>query len=159
MIYIFSVIAMFIAISVYFFLKAESLQREVILMKREVSHTKKENKAYLESVEIIAQRYEEIAKHKLLNLKEEEGFDTKVIELISPIVNNYAVIFNDSIRAKGGLQPTVKKVYEGYQKGSYKEFSNYITQSSTEIKRSWSSNNINGFILLVDALLNTGKKK
>jgi hypothetical protein len=159
MIFIFAVIAMFVAVSVYFFFKAESLQREIILMKREVSNTKKENKIYLESMAIIAQRYEEIAKQKLLYLKDKESLDTKVLELISPMVNNYAIIFSDSIRAKGKLQSAVKKVYEGYQKGAYKAFSNHITQSSTEIKRAWSSNNINGCILLVDALLQIDKKK
>ncbi|WP_085300122.1 hypothetical protein [Cognaticolwellia mytili] len=159
MIFIFAVIAMFVAVSVYFFFKAESLQREIILMKREVSNTKKENKVYLDSVAIIAQRYEEIAKQKLLYLKDKESLDTRVLELISPMINNYAVIFSDSIRAKGKLQSAVKKVYEGYQKDSYKAFSNHITQSNTEIKRAWSSNNINGCILLVDALLQIDKKK
>ncbi len=159
MIFVFAVIAMFVAISVYFFFKAESLQREVILMKREVSNIKKENKVYLESVAIIAQRYEEIAKQKLLYLKDNGSIDNKVLEMISPMVNNYAVIFSDSIRAKGKLQSAVKKVYEGYQKGSYKKFSSHIAQSSTEIKRAWSSNNINGCILLVDALLQIDKKK
>jgi hypothetical protein len=159
MIFIFAVMAMFIAVSVYFFFRAESLQREVILMKREVSNIKKENKVYLESVAIIAQRHEEIVKKKLLHLKEKESLDTKMFELISPMVNNYAVIFSDSISAKGKLQSAVKKVYEGYQKGAYKAFSNHIAQSNTDIKRAWSSNNINGCILLVDALLQIDKKK
>jgi len=51
------------------------------------------------------------------------------------------------------LQSTVKKIYEGYQKGTYKILGNYIAQADKEIKRAWSSNNINGFILLVEAFL------
>ena len=159
MIFFLAVIAIFVAVSIYFFFKAESLQREIILIKREASATKKENKVYLETVAIIAQRYEEIAKQKLVDLRDSGNIDAKLLELISPLVNNYAVIFNDSIRAKGKLQSAVKKVYEGYQKGSYKAFSSHISQSNSEIKRAWSSNNINGCILLVDALLQTEKKK
>lgn len=158
MIFVLAVIAIFVAVSIYFFFKAESLQREIILMKRDVSATKKENKLYLETVAIIAQRHEEVAQQQLAQLKEAQALDTKVLELISPMINNYAVIFNDSIRAKGKLQTSVKKVYEGYQKGSYKAISNHIAQSSTEIKRAWSSNNINGCILLVNALLKGNTK-
>lgn len=159
MIFVLVIIAIFVAVSVYFFFKVESLQREIILMKREMTGTKKENKLYVEAVATIAQRHEEIAKKKLLDLRKNEALDTKVIELITPMVNNYAIIFNDSIRAKGKLQSAVKKVYEGYQKGSYKTFSNHIAQSNTEIKRAWSSNNINGCIIMVDALLQSENKK
>jgi hypothetical protein len=159
MVFVLIVIAIFVAVSVYFFFKAESLQREIILMKRDASATKKENKVYVEAMAVIAQRYEEIAKQKLIDLRENENLDIKVLELITPLVNNYAVIFNDSVNAKGKLQSTVKKVYEGCQQGSYKLFTNHLAQSGTEIKRAWSSNNINGCILLVDALLKMSNKQ
>lgn len=159
MIFVLAVIAIFVAVSIYFFFKAESLQREIISMKRDFSATKKENKLYLETVATIAQRYEDIAKHKLNSLRESGALDAKELDLIAPMVNNYAVIFNDSINNKGKMQTAVKKVYEGFQKGSYKAFSNHIAQSSKDIKRAWSSNNVNGCILLVDALLQAEKKK
>lgn len=158
MVFVLIVIAIFVAVSVYLFFKAENLQREIILVKRDVTAVKKENKVYLESVAIIAKRYEEIAQKKLNELKESEALDSKELELISPMINNYAVIFNDSIRTKGKLQSSMKKVYEGYQKGSYKAFTNHIAQSSTEVKRAWSSNNINGYIVLAEALLRSNKK-
>jgi len=159
MIFVLAVIAIFVAVSIYFFFKAESLQREILLMKREISTTKKENKQYIETVAIIAQRYEDIAKHKLSSLRESGAMADKELELIAPMVNNYAVIFNDSINGKGKMQAAIKKVYEGFQKGSYKTLANHIAQSSKDIKRAWASNNINGCIILVDALLQADKKK
>ncbi len=159
MVFVLIVIAIFVAVSIYFFFKAESLQREVLLMKREVSSAKKENKVYIETVAIIGQRYEDIAKKKLNSLRENGNADAKELDLIAPMINNYAVIFTDSINGKGKLQAAVKKVYEGFQKGSYKKLANHISQSSTEVKRAWSSNNINGCIVLIEALMQKDKQK
>ncbi|WP_077284340.1 hypothetical protein [Cognaticolwellia aestuarii] len=153
MIFVLAIIAMFVAVSIYFFFKAENLQREIILMKRDISATKKENKAYVDMMAIIAQRNEEIVKQRFIALRSASDDKTEMHDIIAPMINNYATIFNDSVRAKGKLQTSIKKVYEGHQKGTYKVLSNYINQSNKEIKRAWSSNNINGFIMLVEALL------
>tara|TARA_R110000737_G_C14528311_1_gene476730 strand:- start:314 stop:790 length:477 start_codon:yes stop_codon:yes gene_type:complete len=158
MIFVLSIIAMFVAVSIYFFFKAEELQRELIVMKREISSTKKDNKAYVELMAIIAQRHEEIAKQRFVELRAVLHEESEMFEIIAPLINSYATIFNDSVRAKGKLKSSVEKVYEGSQKGSYKLFSNFIAQSDKDIKRAWSSNNINGFIILVEALLKPKKQ-
>ena len=158
MIFVLSIIAMFVAVSIYFFFKAEELQRELIVMKREISSTKKDNKAYVELMAIIAQRHEEIAKQRFVELRAVLHEESEMFEIIAPLINSYATIFNDSVRAKGKLKSSVEKVYEGSQKGSYKRFSNFIAQSDKDIKRAWSSNNINGFIILVEALLKPKKQ-
>ena len=46
-----------------------------------------------------------------------------------------------------------------FKKALIKLFLTILAQSSKDIKRAWSSNNVNGCILLVDALLQTEKKK
>ena len=149
---------MFVAVSIYFFFKAEELQRELIVVKREISSTKKDNKAYVELMAIIAQRHEEIAKQRFVELRTVLHEESEMFEIIAPMINSYATIFNDSVRTKGKLKSSVEKVYEGSQKGSYKLFSNFIAQSDKDIKRAWSSNNINGFIILVEALLKFKKQ-
>ena len=161
MIFVLAIIAMFVAVSIYFFFKAENLQREIILMKRDVSATKKENKSYVELMAIIAQRYEDISKRRFIELRAEATLaeDTEMFDIMAPIINNYGTIFNGTLKGKGKLQSTVKKIYEGHQKGTYKVLSNYIAQADKEIKRAWSSNNINGFILLVEAFLQVKKAK
>tara|TARA_R110002094_G_scaffold125761_1_gene119799 strand:- start:59 stop:538 length:480 start_codon:yes stop_codon:yes gene_type:complete len=155
MIFVLAIIGMFVAISIYFFLKAENLQRELILIQRDISATKKENKSYIEIMAIIAQRHEEISKQRFVELRSKQTDDTELFEIIAPMINNYATIFNDSVRAKGKLQSSAKKVYDGYQKGTYKVLCNFISQSDKEVKQAWSSNNINGFIMLVEAFLQT----
>tara|TARA_R110000787_G_scaffold66271_4_gene148929 strand:- start:818 stop:1294 length:477 start_codon:yes stop_codon:yes gene_type:complete len=158
MIFVLSIIAMFVAVSIYFFFKAEDLQRELIVIKREVSSTKKDNKAYVGLMAIIAQRHEEIAKQRFVELRTVLHEESERFDIIAPLINGYATIFNDSVRAKGKLQSSVEKVYEGAQKGSYKAFSNFIAQSDKDIKRAWSSNNINGFIIIVEAFLQFKKQ-
>lgn len=157
MIFVLAVIAMFVAVSIYFFFKAENLQREVLVMKRDVLSTKKDNKSYVELMAIIAQRYEDIAKQRFVEHRSAVDQESEMFDIIAPMMNNYATIFNDSVQAKGKLQASVEKVYEGSQKGSYKAFCNFIAQSDKNIKRAWSSNNINGFILLVEAFLQLKK--
>lgn len=158
MIFVLAVIAMFVAVSIYFFFKAENLQRELILMKRDISSTKKDNKAYIDLMAIIAQRYEDISKQRFVELRELLNEEAEMLNIIAPMINSYATIFNDSVRAKGKLQSSVEKVYEGAQKGSYKAFSNFINQSDKNIKRAWSSNNINGFIVMIEAFLQVKKQ-
>ena len=103
MIFVLAIIGMFVAISIYFFLKAENLQRELILIQRDISATKKENKSYIEIMAIIAQRHEEISKQRFVELRSKQTDDTELFEIIAPMINNYATIFNDSVRAKGKL--------------------------------------------------------
>jgi len=159
MIFVLVVMAIFVAVSIYFFLKAENLQREIIIMKRGLSATKKENKAYVDMMAIIAQRYEEVAKQRFIDLRAESTEEVAMFDIVAPMINNYATIFNQSIRGKGQLQVAVEKVYEGSQKGSYKDLNNFIARSDKEISRAWSSNNINGFIMLVEGCLRVKKEK
>lgn len=153
MIFILIIVAIFVAVSIYFFFKAEKLQREIILMKRETSAAKKENKAYIEVMAIIAKRNEEIVQQRFSTQRASADENNQTYDIIAPMINNYAAIFNESVKGKGKLQPSMKKVYEGHQKGTFKVLSNYINQSNKEVKRAWSSNNINGFIMLVEALM------
>ncbi len=159
MIFVLAVIAIFIAVSIYLFFKVESLTRELSLMKKELFATKKENKNYVEMMAVIANRYEEASKQRFVTLRNTSAEDVEKFDIIAPMINNYAKIFNDSTRGKGQLQPSVQKVYDGYQKGSYKIFCNYVAQSDKAIKRAWSSNNINGFIILIEAILQVNNKK
>ena len=157
MIFVLAVIAIFVAVSIYFFFKAENLQRDLILIKREISSTKKDNKAYIDLMAIIAQRYEDISKQRFVELRALLNEDAEMLNIIAPMINSYATIFNDCIRAKGKLQSSVEKVYEGAQKGSYKALIDFINQSDKNIKRAWSSNNINGFIVMIEGFLQVKK--
>lgn len=153
MVFVLSIVAVFVAISIYFFLKAENLQRTIILMKRDISDTKKENKAFIEATTLIAKRHEEFYIQRLNQIKATALHDPATLKIITPLINNYLLIFNECLRGKGKLQQVTKKCYESYQEGSFKEFSNYIAKADIQIKRAWSSNNLSGFLMLVEALV------
>ena len=153
MIFVLSIITVFVFISIYFFIRAESLQREIIVMKREVTSTKKDNREYVEAMAVIAQRYEDIYKKRFSELRESAVKSNEVFSIIAPLINNYAVIFNDSLRGSGKLHGVVKKTYEGGDKNGYQNFTNFIAQADASIRQAWSSNSINGYIVLVEMLL------
>lgn len=157
MIFVLAIIVIFVAVSIYFFFKAEALQRELLLQSKALSVLKKENRNHMDLMAIIAQRYEEITVRRFVELRTELPEKLAMFDIIAPMINNYAAIINDSVQHKGELQSSVKKVYEGYQKGSYKGLTNYINQADKEIKRAWASNNLNGFIILVEALIKVNK--
>lgn len=153
MVFVLSSIAIFVLISVYFFFRAEELQRKVLKMKRETSAVKKENQAYVEAMAIISQRYEDIYKKRFNDQRLAQGDNHDLLEMISPMINNYSVILNESLHGQGKLHKVVKQTYEGGEKGSYKKLTNYIAQQESEVRQAWSSNTFHGYISMVEALL------
>ncbi|SEL31084.1 hypothetical protein SAMN05216262_1098 [Colwellia chukchiensis] len=157
MIFVLIVIAIFVAVSIYFFVQAERLQRKLILQQRELKGVKKENSYYIEFMAVIAQRYEDAAKKRFVAMREHSTTPAQELEIMAPLFNNYATIINASIRDKGKVQPSVAQVYEGFQAGSYKTLTNYIARSNDAIIKAWGSNDINGFINLIELLIDTNQ--
>jgi hypothetical protein len=145
------IIAIFVGVSVYFFFRAEGLQRQLITAKRDSQSTQKENKAYFESMALISKRHEDFVKERLNKLIEQQGKDA--LHTITPFINNYSVIFRECLKGKGKLHVITKKCYESYDVESFKEFTQFLTKQEAHIKRMWSSNNLSGFISLAEALL------
>lgn len=157
MFFVLAITALFVIISVYFFLRAEKLQRIIITQKRETQTTIKENKNLVDSMALLASKNEEFAKSRLIRLKEkaQEQQNDQLIhyyDIISPVVNNYAAIFRDCLKGKGRLQSITKKCFANGDEQTFKAFIK-VLQSEKHTKRFWSVNNLNGFISLVEALL------
>ncbi len=153
MIFVLSIALLFVGLSVYFYFRAEGLQRALFDAKKEFSHTKNENKSYLDSMALVAKRHEDFAKHRLQKMKDCQTLNSDVIEIITPFVNNYSVIFQECLKGKGKFQPITKKCYESYDAEGFKKLVAYISKQETHIKRMWSSNNLSGYISLIEALL------
>jgi len=68
MIFVLSTAILFIGLSIYFYFRAEGLQRTLNQTKKEFISTKKENKHYIDSMAIIAKRNEDFAKNRLQTL-------------------------------------------------------------------------------------------
>jgi hypothetical protein len=153
MFFVLFITVLFIGISIYFYFRAEGLQRTLLNTKREFSSTQKENKSYVDSMALIAKRHEDFAKHRLEKIKTNQSETTETLEAITPLINNYTVIFRECLKGKGKLQPITKKCYESYDKEGFKRLVAYISKQEAHIKRMWSSNNLSGYISLIEALL------
>jgi hypothetical protein len=159
MIFVLSVAVIFVGLSVYFYFRAEGLQRTLFKVKKELNSTEKENKFYVESMAIIAKRHEEFAKYRLKIIKDSELLELETIEIITPLINNYSAIFIECLKGKGKLQPIAKKCYESLDDGGFKRLVAHISKQESNVKRMWSNNSLSGYISLIEALLLSRKKE
>lgn len=155
MIVLFLITALFVAISVYFYLRAEKLARNILTMKREVDNTQKEHAALSKSLAQVANSYEESSKKRLneiltTNVTTQDNSD---IELLKPLINNYGKIFHECLSGKGKLHAIVKKYFSGQDINAYDEFIKRIINTDKSMKRLWGNNNVAGFVSLVESLL------
>ena len=98
MFFVLVITVVFVLISIYFFFRAEKLQRQLISQQRESLATRKENKLLVESITLVATREQEFSKAKLQRLKAyaKANDDEQLLlhtELISPLINNYSIVF------------------------------------------------------------------
>jgi len=158
MFFVLAIALVFVVISVYFFFRVEKLQRKLITQQRESLTTRQENKLLVESMTLVATREEEFTKARLVRLKayaqKNEHVQLKLhTELISPLINNYSIIFKECLKGKGRLKAICQKCFENQDSSAYKKFVALIVTGDKQLKRYWSSDNLNGFLFLVDALL------
>ncbi len=157
MFFVLVITVVFVLISIYFFFRAEKLHRQLINQQRESLSTRKENKLLVESTALIATRGQEFAKARLQQLKANANNNEQLllhIELITPLINNYSIIFRECLKGKGRLKAISQKCFENQGNSAYKKFVALIVTSDRKLKRYWSSDNLNGFLFLVEGLLN-----
>jgi len=151
MIFLLSVIAIFVAVSIYFFFKAENLHRSVIAARKETSIVKQESKALNDNMAVVAKRNEEFAQQRLRLFSNDENCE--ITKHLTPLVNNYSIIFTSTAKGKGQLHKIAKKCLDNYDAEAYKELKAFIAKQDGQIKRMWSSNNLSGFMALIEGLL------
>jgi len=152
MFFVVVVTVIFVIISIYFFFRVENLQRQLISRQRESLLSLKENKLFVESITLVATREQEFTKAKSQRLKvyAKESFNEKIIlhtKLISPLINNYSTIFRECFKGNGRLKSVRQKCFENQDSSAYKKFVTLIVTSDKKLKRYWSSDNLNGFLL------------
>lgn len=157
MIFFLVIIGIFVAVSIYYYFRAEGLQLQLIAIKRELFETKKESQALLEASALIAQKSEELLKQRFKFIQENSGED-KTIEMFAPLINNYSKIFTEAMRGKGQLHKITQKCYEGVHFGSFRKFTGFIGSLDTPIKRAWGMNNVSGLITFVEEVANHYEK-
>ncbi|WP_440876932.1 hypothetical protein [Thalassotalea sp. PLHSN55] len=159
MIFVASIIGVFVAVSIYFFFRAETLQREVIQAKRESKQADKESKILVDSMAILTSRYEEFAKRRLDVLFDNKSIPQEPLLIIAPLVNNYSTIVNDCLKGNGQLSKVVSSIYQSTGAKAYSDFTTFIASQDKKTQRLWSSNKFKGFVSLVEELLTTQEKQ
>ena len=152
MLFSLAIIVVFVVVSVYYYFRSEKLYAELKSVKKEASVIKKESKMMVDSFAVIAKKNEDFISFRFQAIQEHSK-DNESLVLLTPLVTNYATIFRESIRGKGEMHKLAKKCCESYQAGSFKRLSAHIATQDAHIKRAWSSNNINGFISFMEAMI------
>lgn len=152
MIFVLIVTAIFVAVSIYYFFRAEKLDAQLKATRREFSQAKKSTKAMTDTVAVIASKHEEFLKFRLKALQKNIE-DENDLRFVSPLINNYGHIFRTCLTSKNQLKPTAEKCFESMSPGSYKDFVTYVSSKEVHIRKMWADNNLNGFMSLVEALL------
>ena len=156
MIFIIAIIAIFFLVIVYLYFRTEKLQLSLRKAQSADRQRKKENKALSETLMLVANTQETFIKTRLQQLKEKFTDDEAIsqdLALISPFLNNYAIIFTSCLKGKGQLSTITKKCYDSLEKESYKKFVVFINQQDQKTKRMWNSNTLSGYISLSETLL------
>ncbi len=156
MIFILSITVIFVLLTIFFFFRAEKLHQQLKKAQFDSSSVRKENKSLIDSLVLVASRQEAFSQNRLQQLKElhlEKGSEFVHLKILTPLINNYAIIFRGCLKGKGQLSVTCKKCYENTEPDYFREFSAFINQQDVKIKRMWKSNTLTGFISLVEALL------
>jgi len=146
------IIIVFVVISIYYYFNAEKLQYQLLVVKKEAALIKKESKSMTDSFAAIAKNNEEFVNFRFDKILETQKTN-EVIELLKPLINNYSTIFRESIRSKGQTHKVAHKCCESYNGGSYKRLTVYIDKQDAHLKRLWKSNNLNGFMSFIEAIL------
>lgn len=151
------VIAIFVAVSVYFYFRTENLQHDLVQQKRDTAQTRKDHKQLVETVTSIGSKQQEFFIFRYNKLIEEAQLKSPTIlsdlNRIAPLVNNYATIFHACVGDKEQLKPTAQSCFEKHKRGAYKDFLTYISGLDKHIARMWTSNNLIGFMSMVESLL------
>ena len=164
MFFVLIVTVLFVLVSIYFFFRAEKLQRKIISQRREAGAIRKENKRLTDSMSLVSLREEEFSKARLQRIKAyaiatENKKLLEHAELISPLVNNYSMIFRECLLGKGRLKAICQKCLENQDCLAYKNFVAMIVTGDRRLKRYWASDNLNGYLFLIDALLTIENKR
>ena len=159
LIFALAVIAVFVVASVYFYFRAEGLQRDLLVAKREISNMVKENKAMVSSMAAISTTFEDIAKKRFNHVKRiyeslpnnEDSLQQLII--IQPLIFNYSLIYRDCSKGGSRLKAITEQCFNSYDEKGYKAFVTFVNSKEDKVRKMWAANNLNGFISLTETLL------
>ena len=100
--------------------------------------------------------HEEFLKQRLSIIKSRKELsneNTKDLELIAPLIQNYSLIAKECLKSQNQLFKTVQKCYMGGEANRFNELTSYIKTKDKVVQRMWSSNHLKGYLSLAEALV------
>lgn len=159
MIIIVSIIAVLMFISIYLFYRAEIIQKQLKISQKENKRAKKQNEDLIDAMLVSANKYEEFAKFRLQEIKQvlnnhkENAALFEEFELINLFVQNYAAIYCECLKGEHTFKVIMKKVFDTQNSNAFEQFTQYMTNQEATLRKMWSSDSLNGFISLNEALI------
>jgi hypothetical protein len=158
MLIIASVIAVIVFICIFLFFRLENIKQSLQIAKGEINSTKRENKQLVDSLVLVAKRYEEFAQYRLayyeeLSSRYQNEENQLGLFIITPLIQYYGHIFQECLKKDGRLAIVVKACYDKKKAPSFDEFTLFISKQDTAVKKMWQQNNLLGYVSLVEALL------
>ena len=159
-----TLIAVFVMISIYLYFRAENLQSQLTRLTRECKQIKNENSNIIDAMIISANKNEEFAQFRLQEMK--DSLDSQLtstlsheIELLTVLTANYSAIYIECLKGESDLKTITKRCLDAYSKETYTSFNYFISNQDAALKKMWLTNNFQGFIALIEALLLQFNKK
>lgn len=144
-------------VSIYYYFRSERLLHDLIAKKRESAQALRDNKQMLDTFAMLATKQEEFYLSRYSGLKKaaekKAPSVAKEMTILWPIINNYAAIYRGCAMSKEPLQGKVKACYESFSPGAFEDFKRFLSHKQKPIKNMWSSNNLIGFVSLIEAVL------
>ncbi len=151
------VAAIFVVVSIYYYFRSERLHHDLIAKKRESAQALRDNKQMLDTFALLATKQEEFYLSRYSGLKKaaekQAPLVAKEMTVLWPIINNFSGIYRGCAMSKEPLQGKVKACYESFSPGAFDDFKRLLANKQKPIKNMWSSNNLIGFVSLVEAML------
>lgn len=148
-------------VSIYYYFRSERLLHDLIAKKRESAQALKDNKQMFDTFAMLAAKQEEFYLSRYSGLKKaaekKAPSVAKEMTVLWPMINNYSAIYRGCAMSKEPLQSKVKACYESFSPGAFDEFKRLLGSKQKPIKNMWASNNLIGFVSLVEALLMDSK--
>lgn len=160
MILVVAIVALFVGISILLYFRVENLQQQLARAKKDSVSAQKEAKALVENLVHIANKQQEFAKFRWQQLTEQAD-ESMLSELhaFTPLINYYGFIFRECVAGKDKLHVAVKKCYDSVESGLYSKLSSQLKNVKPQLRRQWTSNNILGFMALVEGLITEYQKQ
>lgn len=160
MIFLISILVIFLIASVYFFFRAESLQKRLLIEKKKTKQAEKDNQGFVDTMLMSSSKYQDFAVYRVKTIQDSANKLSQMPEKLADDLNvsklffeNYGKIFIDAMTGKTGPKRSCQESLIQVNKETYRLFIEMTNRQDKTIRRMWNSDNLAGFVSFSEALL------